>query len=85
MSDQPALEALPGGKDEPASPVRSEKELRTALAQLRQRHAIQKNYMQLPAARADWHGVMDAAADLREIEAHIEALQFALKETDSIR
>ncbi len=83
---KPALEALEGGKaTEKPSQLRSEKELRDALTQLVQRHAIQKNYLQLQASTVNLRGMIDASVDLRVIEAHIEALRFALKEADSIR
>lgn len=32
-------------------------------------HRIMVQYLQLMVARGDWHGVADAAMDLREIEA----------------
>ncbi len=89
MSDaKPELKAVDGGKDKPAEkpPVRSEKELRGALTALLERHKLCKGgTLQLAASRNDWPKVAAAAADLREIEAHIEALRFALREIDSIR
>ncbi len=87
MSDaNPKLEAVEGGKTEQKSPVRTEEELRKALAALLERHKLCKGgTLQLTVSRNDWRGVIAAAADLREIEAHIEALRFALRETDSIR
>jgi hypothetical protein len=30
-------------------------------------------------ARDDWHGVMDAAADIREVEAELAALRWVLE------
>ena len=34
-----------------------------------------KDYLQLRFRMADWHGVMDAAADIREMEAQIRLLE----------
>ena len=42
------------------------------LEQLEQRRASMINYLKLKIEEEDWHGVADAAMDLREIEAKIE-------------
>lgn len=34
-------------------------------------------YLQLKVATEDWHGVMDASADIREIEAEIKGRKAA--------
>jgi hypothetical protein len=36
-------------------------------------HAILMDYMQVMIARGDWHGVSDAANDLRVLEAEEES------------
>ena len=35
-----------------------------------------KQYLLLKYSQGDWHGVMDAAADLRELEAELKGLNF---------
>ena len=35
-------------------------------------HRILREYLQVMVARGDWHGVADAAMDLRELEAENE-------------
>lgn len=91
-SEKPKLEAVEGGKAEkpadaePKSTVRSQAELLATLAALNQRRRIAMQALtQLSVGRFDWHGVMDGAADLREIEAHIEAIEYALGARDTIR
>lgn len=37
-------------------------------------------YLELRVSLRDWHGVMDAAADLRELEAKLAALRWILEE-----
>lgn len=88
MSDKPALEALEGGKDapEPVSKLRDEKEIRKALAALRQRHvAVRAALQNLAAPRADWAEVARYSLDLQKIEAQIEVVLFALGEAETIR
>lgn len=48
--------------------VRRETEL------VRKKHALVVEYMRMKTAEGDWHGVADAAMDLREIEAAYPAL-----------
>jgi len=36
-------------------------------------HRILREYLQVMVARGDWHGVADAAMDLRELEAEYES------------
>lgn len=84
MTDEkPALKAVPS--DAEPKKLRGEDELRKAINALMVRRqvaatALQRLYIQ----REDWQAVGNAAADLREIEAHIEALQFALGERPTI-
>ena len=44
------------------------------IAELRQAVSQMKEYLQLRFTMSDWHGVMDAAADIRELEAQIKVL-----------
>lgn len=37
--------------------------------------AIMEQYLRVRMEMRDWHGVMDAAADLRELEAKLHTLQ----------
>lgn len=46
-----------------------------SLVKLRARRDTMIDYLLLRAAMRDWHGVMDAAADIREIEAQIGLLE----------
>lgn len=39
------------------------------LDEIRGRHALYIRYLELKVKERDWHGVADAAMDLREIEA----------------
>lgn len=48
--------------------------LRLGLEVLRVRRALYVKYLRDRAEVEDWHGVMDAAADLREIDAALKAL-----------
>lgn len=53
------------------------------LLELRKAKAQMEKYLDLRRQMEDWHGVMDAAADIREIEAQIkviEELHVTLKE-----
>ena len=43
--------------------------------QLRSHRAKMIDYLQLKLEQEDWHGVADAAMDLREIDAKIEVLK----------
>lgn len=47
---------------------------------LRDRCEILISYMQEKIIESDWHGVADAAMDLRDIENEIIGLQWAIKE-----
>lgn len=46
----------------------------TTLATLRTEVDLMERYLQLRLRLRDWHGVMDAAADIRELEAMISCL-----------
>ena len=39
------------------------------IKQVRAKHKLIIEYMKMKLVEGDWHGVMDAAADLRELEA----------------
>ncbi len=43
-----------------------------------------KHYMETKKALGDWHAVMDAAADIRELEAEIKSLKWAREEMESV-
>jgi hypothetical protein len=45
------------------------------ITQLKQRVEGMKNYLLLKFNHGDWHAVMDAAADIRELEAEIKGLE----------
>ncbi len=38
---------------------------------------LMKNYLQMCVRKEDWHGVMDASADIREIVAKLSLLKLA--------
>lgn len=42
---------------------------------LKSRIKVMERYLRVRMAMRDWHGVMDAAADLRELEAKLQVLQ----------
>lgn len=46
-----------------------------AIKQLQHRIRVMERYMRVRLAMRDWHGVMDAAADLRELEAQLNLLK----------
>jgi hypothetical protein len=46
----------------------------THIEELTQDREVLKNWLGYCLRQEDWHGVMDAAADIREIEAKIEVL-----------
>lgn len=91
MSDTPPkLQAVPAdpkdGEEPKKSSVRSEAELRKALAALTQRLNIERTHLtSVAVGREDWSAVAEGAANVREIQAHIEALRFALGELSTIR
>ena len=43
---------------------------------LMDRKILMINYLQMKVAEKDWHGVQDAASDLRDIESEIKGLEF---------
>ena len=53
-------------------PIRDPIEKR--LVQLKQDLHIMKDYLMMCARKEDWHGVMDASADIREIVAKLSML-----------
>ena len=49
------------------------------LEQIREQKVHLINYMKSKIATEDWHGVADAAMDLRELEARYEVIQLLNK------
>lgn len=45
------------------------------IAQLQKQRTIMIEYLKLRLELSDWHGVQDAASDIREIEASLKVLQ----------
>lgn len=45
------------------------------IAKLKADVELMKSYLQMRFSMSDWHGVMDAAADIRELEAKIRTLE----------
>jgi len=45
------------------------------MEKLRESILVMEEYMRIRMAMRDWHGVMDAAADLRELEASLRTLE----------
>jgi hypothetical protein len=58
--------------------MRDEPEIRNRLTVLAAQRAVLEDYMGLVQERGDLHGVMDASADMREMDARIEALHWVL-------
>lgn len=50
-------------------------DLDTLSHKLKERRAIMITYLKMRVELSDWHGVMDAAADIREIEAQLSLLE----------
>lgn len=52
------------------------------IASLRDEVDLMERYLKLRLRHRDWHGVMDAAADIRELEARISCLtSFSMGDT----
>lgn len=47
------------------------------IAQLQNSKAVRVEYLQSLIVEEDWHGLMDAAADIREIEAEIKGILYS--------
>jgi hypothetical protein len=45
------------------------------MEKLRESILVMEEYMRIRMAMRDWHGVMDAAADLRELESSLRTLE----------
>ncbi len=52
--------------------------IRDRLVVLRLQVDTWKKYLQMNVDMCNWHGVEDAASDIRDFEAEIKALEFAL-------
>jgi hypothetical protein len=49
--------------------------MKTNLIQLKRHKEVLKEYLLVKVEQEDWHGVSDAANDIREIEVQIKLLQ----------
>lgn len=49
----------------------------TLIDSLESDFVLMKDYLQMCVRKEDWHGVMDASADIREIVAKLGILKFA--------
>jgi len=59
---------------EPSPGITQESELDAKARQLRDDLALMKRYLQMCVRKEDWHGVMDASADIREVVARLSML-----------
>lgn len=53
--------------------------LQDRLVDLHNKRILMKNYLQLKVDEEDWHGVQDAASDLRDIDVEITTLEKVAK------
>lgn len=60
------------------TPMVSSELIPARILALQSRHSVLLDYLDMATERADWHGVMDAAADLREVDAELEALRWVI-------
>lgn len=58
--------------------MRTEDRISIQITALEERCAVWRAYLQHNVDIANWHGVEDAASDLRDFEAEIKALKWAL-------
>lgn len=58
--------------------MKSKEEIEKRIVQLRDQRRTMKKYLQDKVNNEDWHGVADAAMDLRDIEHEIAGLVFTL-------
>lgn len=65
--------------------MRAELDIANAMADLRKRRVILEDYCLQCLRVKDRHGVQDAQSDLRELEAALEALEFAMGQRESLR
>ena len=65
--------------------MRSEPEIRGRLEELRVQCEVWTEYLQVNVRLKNWHGVEDAASDLRDFEAEMKALVYALGQPSVIR
>lgn len=59
--------------------MKSSDEVRMRIEALLVQKETLRVYLDMVVNRPDWHGVMDAAADLRDTEAEIEALRWVVE------
>lgn len=57
-----------------------QQDLKETAAFLKNYITVMEHYLQVRLGLRDWHGVMDAAADLRELEAKLQVVQEIDKE-----
>jgi hypothetical protein len=50
------------------------------IEELKEHREVMLQYASLVRRNGDWHGVMDAAADIRELDAELTALRWVLHE-----
>ena len=65
-------------------PTRSEEEIKAAIETRKNTLDLMKRYLKDRTDRTDWHGVEDAASDIRDIVAAIEALEWVLGHSENI-
>jgi len=59
--------------------MQSEQAIRSRIVELEGQCATWLEYLTVNVRLRNWHGVEDAASDLRDFEAEIKALKFALE------
>lgn len=65
--------------------MRSEAEIAARVADIRKRRIVLEDYCNECLRVKDRHGVQDAQSDLRECDAALEALEYALGTRQSLR
>lgn len=59
--------------------MKTEAQIREALQAAEEVREVRLKYAATCSRVKDWHGVMDAAADIREVEAELAALRWVLE------
>lgn len=59
--------------------MRTKKQIEERIAALEVRRRILLEYLGSEVSEAGWHGVADAANDLREVDAELHALRWVLE------
>lgn len=60
--------------------MKSPEEINARIAWLEGGRSVMLTYLDLKQDNSDWHGVQDAGSDLRDIEAELLGLRWALGE-----